>query len=595
MGSGQHLSNFVRRYIFQIASFGCLVRDDRLDETYRRFFDTRAILLSRLIEVLETRLGVNLRPLVEGEPIIYNTTKYWPANTPPAGYFRADCEVTVLQHMTSRFLMWELQMNDDPCERAVIKLTRAALWMIRKEGLLPSIKYLLDLQRYGYVIRPSATAHAIIWILQTRRRVQSDEQISGFLLDFGALSSSDWTRLQFREFDVTDMPVMREPIDDMTYLIARAESDIQEVIDCRNLDEWVLGQAYLEESLTIIRQVLERFGYWDALAFASSTTRIEEIRADAGSHSLMRNLSKDFPHCASFDSALTVKEIFRAKFADWQERLIEERVLVPAALQEWFFRAHTSEPSADSFSPQWRLVSQALTPVHAFCNTSRVDFTFSRRIRFEPTEAEQFGESFLQSEHLWHDELKRALIMLTCIAQSESERENFVNGSTLKFIEAVRSFSSKGDALNFEKSKVDALEFDYQGLLAREGLSCGQLVELSYELLASASTAELRSLLPPAIIAFQRGEFDRAAALRKEVLDKYPYFSLGHLEEGIALDKQGWHDEAFEQVSSAVLLNPTDGSGWHSMAVILNHLGEARHALAAELMSALVSANDASN
>jgi hypothetical protein len=119
------------------------VDDDAFpEEAWDRIQLTKAIL-----ELLEQKAGLVFD---ENEiPLCYNTLN-WPITAPPGGYSGRNEPVRPTQIIDSLVTNWGMERQLDS---AVTRLMRAALGVCHRQGLPAAIRYLVDLQRHGFVLK----------------------------------------------------------------------------------------------------------------------------------------------------------------------------------------------------------------------------------------------------------------------------------------------------------------------------------------------------------------------------------------------------------------------------------------------------------
>jgi hypothetical protein len=76
----------------------------------------------------------------------------------------------------------------------------------------------------------------------------------------------------------------------------------------------------------------------------------------------------------------------------------------------------------------------------------------------------------------------------------------------------------------------------------------------------------------------EAGQLDAAADGLRALADVHPWFSALHWEMAIAHDRRGETEAALDEAITAVLLGPTTPGCWHSLGVVLTHLGAGEEA-----------------
>jgi len=279
-----HTVSVARALFGQMRAFGILARHGpNAREVFGGLITQRISLLRVLLELLQTLDAKSVREAIaSGDPIIYNTAE-WPKGAPLAGKFDVGGPISLEGHLASWFMAWNLQLGDESRSGMGPKVVRAALWLLMTSGNFnEAIDYVVDLQTKGVIIDDAAAAEAIRVLFQARRLVKNDIDLIDFLLDKDAANLPDWTRAQFKNFDLDGQLVREDLQDDFDALLTRAEGEIEMVLNASSYDRWVVGQLGLYSLLTVVEQTFKRFQLDKSLQFIARLTRIEEIRADAG-------------------------------------------------------------------------------------------------------------------------------------------------------------------------------------------------------------------------------------------------------------------------------------------------------------------------
>ena len=84
------------------------------------------------------------------------------------------------------------------------------------------------------------------------------------------------------------------------------------------------------------------------------------------------------------------------------------------------------------------------------------------------------------------------------------------------------------------------------------------------------------------------GRMQEAGALQDRMVEQYPWAEFPKWERGILHDKQGAPDRALELIEAAVIIEPSHGLLWHSLAVVLERLGQHHEAKLAMAVSQMI-------
>jgi len=543
------LAPLFRRLVAQTTAFGLFTPPHEAAKVMDAFVLPRLGFLATFAEAL--RDTPFMRRAIAGLPFIYNTAQ-WPEGAPVAGFMEPDSVIPPADFLASLSAIWHLQcMDEDSAGGAEWKLVRAAAWILEREGFLPALSYVLELQRSGCVLRDETTAGALCILLDARRGVASDEEIAGLLFETPHCSAKEWPRRVFRELQVDATRFLRPDLsDDFDRLIDEAEARVERMLETTNFDDWMLGQACVWKELTTLRRVFEHHEQWEALAYVGRTTRLEEIRADAGAHfrvARSRLGSRVYTWDNTMLSAMTM--MVRGSTEDWLERFLEDRALLPRELEPLALVGGdlvTLEPSA--LPARWQAFSATLAPAWAACVLDDAMMAFRRRrpFRLEDDHADSLAEPFLESKDIGAARVREALLALVCDRPGVDE-------APLREL-AQAAIGAQQDLDDF-------------------------VAELHREMVIE----EIRSLMRGAM---QKGDPSAAEATRARWCELYPYFAGAALERAIGWDEAGRHEESLAEIERSIVLSPRDAPPWHSLGVILLNLGRRQEAAFAQAISA---------
>jgi hypothetical protein len=345
----------------QLKAFGFIADSiEKPAEVFQTTITPRAMFLLTVLKLLDGGEAIK-QAIAPEDPFIYNTAK-WPKGCPCGGKLEANDAISLDIHFLSLWMFWNLQLEADSRDSAPSKIARAALWVLKNTGsFCAAISYILDLQISGFVLNRRYATEALVTLFNARRRVMNDDELIGFFLDETTGNSPDWTRIQFKKFNF-DQPIVRPDIDDdFDLLIDRAESEIERVINAESYDDWLLGQLTLNSLLNTVHSIFDHYSTDNLLHYIARMKRIGEIRADAGGFSkLFKLYIKGIK--ADFTMAAVAAIMLSAKTEDWIDRILEDRAVVPAQLEQLLTTKGIDERG---LTAGWDRVSILLAPIVA--------------------------------------------------------------------------------------------------------------------------------------------------------------------------------------------------------------------------------------
>ncbi|MFH0298190.1 hypothetical protein AAFX91_13295 [Bradyrhizobium sp. 31Argb] len=591
---GSPILHIAQSLFGQMRAFGILANHStRASEVLNSAILPRLAFLKMLLAALDhIDPEASREPIASGDPIIYNTLD-WPPTAPPAGVFEPSGNVSLERHLNSWYLSWNLQLGESPQSAMILKVVRAALWLVKSPGGIDAaIQYVIDLQIKGVIVDRLVAIQAMIWLLRARRCVHDDSDLADFFLEHAPSSASEWTRAQFKEFNLDKPAVRPELTDDLSLLLDRAESEIDQVLSADSYDAWLLGQMALHPMLSTVVSVFHEFQVQDELQFVTKLTRLEEIRADAGGFGrLFRIWSGQFltfKYTSDFTMCATACCLLSGKTADWKDRMLDERALVPTCLQhlvtEFGIREH---PLPDG----WARISETLAPIAGPTLLRDDAYMFSRVELFQPDEIEnapslaEFLESIGSSRDL---AMKNAVIQLLCKqAPSRNGQITFSESSSEEIgdIERLEAISAQ---YNQKYAQIGSED------MSREAVDLFRAVgKFDPDEAESALRGLYRSICADEIDDFINRAFEQGkAGSARECFDRlcylYPYFHSGQAERAVRLDEDGQTHAALNCMLRAIILEPREATRWHSLGVILKKLGRNDDAILAYGLAKIV-------
>jgi hypothetical protein len=399
---GSPILHIAQSLFGQMRAFGILANHSlRPFEVLNSEILTRFGFLRMLVQVLDHLDPEASRELIaSGDPIIYNTLE-WPPAAEPAGSFEPAGNISLEQHLTSWYMSWNLQSDEHPQSAMVLKVVRAALWLVNGPGGIDAaIQYIIDLQAKGVILNRIVAIQAMTLLLSARRRVQSDADLAAFFLETVPSSASEWTRAQFKEWDISVPAVRPDLTDDLSVLLDRAENEVDQVLKAKSYDAWLLGQLALNSVLSIVVSTFHEFEAENELQFVSKLTRLEEIRADAGAFGSMFRLwcgkFISFKYESDFTLSMTVCSLLSNQVEDWKDRVLDERAAIPDCLQHLVTeRGITTLDLPDG----WERISGTLAPIAGPMLLEDDSYMCARTELFQPDQLQDAPSlaAFLQS------------------------------------------------------------------------------------------------------------------------------------------------------------------------------------------------------
>ncbi|MFD7835313.1 hypothetical protein [Streptomyces sp. NPDC059761] len=353
------LGRLADQFFRELQAFGVLTSSSVLtEETNRSYVTTRSgfilSFLETLSEVCDLRFAAH-----SNVPFCYNRAG-WRSEAPVGGY--TDAESEVLPHEVAMSLMLNCQQRADgaPARR----LLTCALWRLADKGLGDAVTYLFDLHQAGFAGSDDVGVVTFL-LLRAHSHAGSCDALLERSIGRPATGGTDWLAVD-PDFEwVGPAPLDGESKKVLTALFLRAGRKVEETRAADNFDDWILGQIHLAGLLTTVLSLVNDLVENVPLPWRVRLSQWEEIIADAKSLLLTSRAGFDMLSQKSRIGYVAVvgSEIRRNVGENWQQRLYEERLLVPTRMRGFFFpddadaAADDTSSSAASFPPEWASLS----------------------------------------------------------------------------------------------------------------------------------------------------------------------------------------------------------------------------------------------
>lgn len=526
---------------------------------------------------------------IGNQPFIYNTAS-WQPDCEPAGWLQSCPQLNPHDWLQSLLLFWYLQLSPQSEGATSQKLGRAALWLVYTQTFGDAIDYLLDLDASGHVFEYKHTFHSLCVLMEARRRVRQDSELAESMLVQTPTDPKAWCMVGWRDFDTKTTPI-RDLHDDFDRLIRRCEERIETVREAKCFDEWFIGQSQIHRVTAIVQNVLRHFKVEDSLNYRAFMARVEEIRADAGGLIMSQAITgiTASPFEANFRGAEAILRTIRDSQDDWEERVFEERLLFPKALEGIVTAKADVEKSLPT---EWKRFSAVLAPIVGPLILNESEPGSKRRIGLSRSQLEAFStesETFNTIEpSLAVDSLLRLLAN-----EERSERDGAIGmGDPTAHEDSSQSAGLNAHEQLFSKYTIIGGYF-FPRAPVEQLLSLGwqpeviskTLTQIHCEICLVELVKGLEEISQCLIVQ----DTKRLEEVVNRILDAYPYSDAALWERAVLLDKQGDHLSALTDICSALHLDPINAYRWQSFSVIATTLGASSDAAVAMAISSMLS------
>jgi len=306
-------------------------------------------------------------------------------------------------------------------------------------------------------------------------------------------------------------------------------------------------------------------------------------------------LGGSFSYEADYTMAAAVVPLLRGVTPDWQDRVIQDRAVVPIELRHLL----TAQGLTGGVLPKrWDRVSSELAPILGPLLLADSRFEIRRTALFEKNDIESAPslERFLRTiGAAGRADVKAAIIKIMCQEDKSPAAKNrypdFSSGAPSGLAALESAFAEFDRRYGYVGGEVvPKLELDL--LKNQSGYDDEELEAFLRELYTNLCLDELRQLIDQASSVEHAGNNAHKQHLLERVNFLYPFFHPGLYERAIVLDETGQSQAAADYVSNAIIIDPQEHMQWHSLGVILNRLGSRNDANIAFAMSKIIEAAD---
>lgn len=513
--------------------------------------------------MLESAAGLRFSP-EERFPFFYHLDETppgaprmapWPRSEPPAGYTGDSHGIRPSTLATALIRGWGLRMLGTSKGR----LFKAALWQVKVAGLESALTLLFDLLQAGFTATDDVR-WACRLLLHGRCRAGSDEAMVTAFLDGTDAEASSWRSLApDAAWLDTDAGEVRAEGHIISALLARGAQEIDRVRSSGDYDAWHVGQIQLCKLLPTIHSLVDEFLGVSRLplSWRAKLSQWEEISSDGvGVFGLANFPDAPLPSWNGTEAkyAAQLMERYRARGGgNWRSRFFRERLLVPDGLRERILDDATLVDAPE----EWSGLSRRVIRPWMAANRS---FATPDRSRSAPIPAEDLVN---------HPAVKSAFRTLGVADQAEQVRMTraYIEGDSFKRPTAS-PFMRRLDSGDESEEQVPVF---YINLGLQKPSSEEQRVfDALNEVLPSAQAEYIENE--------QTQEIEAELRIRT-----YPYSMRALIDAVVQRVAVGDTEQAIEGLIDLVVLEPTAGPAWRSLAGLLADSGHEREASLAEL------------
>jgi len=418
---------------------------------------------------------------------------------------------------------WQ-QAADDP-EACPFRFPRLAFWYWRETGdVLTALGLLFDLNKAGFFLHLKHFWQAVFMVCDAYTQDFNVKLLQNH--DFKSQSGDQ------------DLALTVQGLSGRPHNTAKVQAVVEWVTDCAieeaqrareatTSDEWLFQQPILRAAVEILTSLDRKHKALLTVSQRAVASQFEEVRADLGGAAMVTGLvaRERRPLRIEYYGVTGVGlEYQRTYGAEWLDKLLEDRVLLPEALRDHFALAY-----AGATLPAFREVE---VPVEWRYVSEWMAWSFAVALKKDPV--------VLRSRDFDIETIYAKCREMGFEAEEDTEDPG------------IREFSSEAQSEARHELTVDELT----GLLQ------------SPEVFSDNDAAAMEKL--------------------QTIISLYPWNNFARQELGIRYDQSGNVAEGFAQLRASVLLDPTYGLTWQSLSVVLNRLGNRQDSMLAAAMAEMI-------
>jgi len=320
----------------------------------------RVALTKSIWEILEE---VSAPPeFTADQAFVYNSID-WPAQVSAGGYMRQAARPTVAQLLNSYLCAWSnAWAAKEKSSTFVGRPLSATLNIFHSGGLDAAIRYIVDLHSQGFLLSSESTISVLSLFLSAYIRSDSPATVVSHFFPRSPETPRAWIEMEI-EWPEFSAPVLGDKAEEAGEALLALGLDLSESIrESTNFDDWLLGQWTIDSFLKAVRQIIPTALH---LSHGPIWHGLEEVMCDAGAVRTMCMGGTSNPLTLN---ALKVMRglmiIVKANGgSDWRERLLQERTILPYALDPYV----SDDLQFDNacIPDEWQRASTNLAPIIA--------------------------------------------------------------------------------------------------------------------------------------------------------------------------------------------------------------------------------------
>jgi tetratricopeptide (TPR) repeat protein len=253
----------------------------------------------------------------------------WSPTVPVGGYLADEPGLLRSEVVRSYDVMWSLHFERG---HAMAPALRGAAWVCSSRSYPDAVRYLLDLQRDGYLGGVKSLMQALHVLCWAREQTQEDRELPSVIFEKHPQTIEEWQSTQFRnELQGIDEP--RNAAGTASIILRRCLELVDRVRASKSYVEWIVGQMnlamLLQGALASVKQYLPE----PSLVTRALLDQLEEIMADgmvffAPVIAGVPLLRAEFSQARSLS-----RKLARIDQNQWKSRMLNERLQIPNALR----------------------------------------------------------------------------------------------------------------------------------------------------------------------------------------------------------------------------------------------------------------------
>jgi len=484
-------------------------------ELYTSFTYNKIAFLKSLFIILEKKFNFNLSD--SKIPYCYNTQN-WTSKVGLSGYVSTTNFINPSQILDSFLGFWNYQLIcKKKSKTSSTRLIRASLWLYHKENLETVIKYIFDMNKYGYILFEKVIFDTLFILINAYSKTTSDKNfIQLFLGKEIPKNQEEWIKIDLSIPNLDEMKSFRSYIDILTILSKNCHQEINNLKNSNSYDEWIINLWTLGKIIRPIMKLINTFSN------KSDQKLIED-------NHYFNKVSNEILLIQKHISDNNNINIYRID-------LLDRGLVSPNQTKKTLSKTTNNE-----LAEKWKSMSYILAGTFFEIVKPNFHYLTYRQLAFSKDE--------LTNDPIVYKYFNEKILTNTKLYQISFD----------EFTNYLSNLNQTNLSSGINKSKIKMF-YDFYLFL------CDKQIKESFD---------------KYYYLVDNRNFDNAITLLNSLLNYYPFFSHIYYELGISHDENKNSVQALSYLMKSIIMTPIKSIIWKSLGIVLSKLGYQRESFLA--------------